>query len=58
MIAAVLLVAGAPAVAAGGTSVPEPSNWALFALGVTGVLVGRFGLGRRRKRPEDRSDAD
>ena len=32
------------------TAIPEPSNWALFALGVAGVLIGRFGV---RSRPSD-----
>lgn len=45
------LLAAAPASAQGPAAIPEPSNWALFALGVAGVLIGRFGFrGRRRDR--------
>lgn len=46
------LLAAAPAAAQDGTAIPEPSNWALFGLGVAGVLIGRFGL-RGRKRDRD-----
>lgn len=50
--AAALLLAASPALAGGGTAIPEPSNWSLFALGVAGVVIGRFGS-RRRKRKDD-----
>ena len=49
--AAALLIA-APAVAQAGTAVPEPSNIALLALGVVGLLLGRRGA--KRKPPKDR----
>ncbi len=39
-----------PALAQGSISVPEPSNLALLALGVIGVVVGRQGS---RKPPKD-----
>ena len=51
--AAALLLMASPALAEGGTAIPEPSNWALFAMGVAGVLIGRFGA-RKRKRPDDK----
>lgn len=51
--AAAFLLLASPAWAEGGTAIPEPSNWALFALGVAGVLIGRFGM-RSRKRPDDK----
>lgn len=47
-----LLFAASPALAEGGTAIPEPSNWALFALGVTGVLIGRFGSRKRKRTPK------
>lgn len=50
--AAALLLLASPAWAEGGTAIPEPSNWALFALGVAGVLIGRIGS-RKRKRKDD-----
>lgn len=37
----VLLGASAPALARGGISIPDPANWALFALGVVGLIIGR-----------------
>lgn len=40
-----------PALAQGSTAVPEPSDLALFALGVLGVLIGRRAAA---KRPPDR----
>ena len=51
--AAALLLMASPALAEGGTAIPEPSNWALFAMGVAGVLIGRF-VARKRKRPDDK----
>ena len=41
-----------PAQAWNGVQIPEPSNMALFGLGVLGVLVGRRAA-RRRKPRED-----
>ncbi len=44
---AVLLVASAPAWAENvGTSVPAPSALTLLALGVTGLILGRYGSRR------------
>ena len=54
MIAFALLLIAAPAAANGGTVIPEPSNWALFALGVAGVLIGRFGLRSKKRDDHDR----
>ncbi|MDC0886246.1 PEP-CTERM sorting domain-containing protein [Altererythrobacter sp.] len=45
-------LAAVPASAASGIAIPEPSNWALFGLGVLGVLIGRFGV-RTRRRDDD-----
>lgn len=49
----VLLVLSAPASAAGGIEIPEPSNLALFALGLAGVAIGRRFARTRRRRDED-----
>lgn len=48
-IFAILLLAlnASPLAASEGTAVPEPSNLAIFALGVLGVLVGRQAAKRR-----------
>ena len=42
------ILAAAPAMAAGGVSIPEPSDLSLFALGVVGLLVGRHTAKRRK----------
>ncbi len=47
MIAA---LAAAPAAAAGGIEIPEPSDPWLFALGVVGLIVGRQ-VAKRRPPP-------
>ncbi|MBW8784614.1 MAG: PEP-CTERM sorting domain-containing protein [Novosphingobium sp.] len=47
---AVSFAAAAPALALGQASVPEPSDFTLFALGVLGLVLGRKGS---RKRPPD-----
>ncbi|GAA4042931.1 PEP-CTERM sorting domain-containing protein [Parerythrobacter jejuensis] len=52
ILALTLLVLAAPASAQSGIAIPEPSNWALFGLGVLGVLIGRFGI-RSRRRDDD-----
>lgn len=49
--AATLLLLVSPAQAGGGTAIPEPSNLALFAMGVAGVLIGRFGSRKRKRSP-------
>lgn len=46
--ALVLAFAASPALAQTSTSVPEPTDLALFALGVVGLIVGRQGARRRR----------
>lgn len=57
VFAALVLIVASPAIAADeSVAVPEPSNWALFALGVAGVIIGRFGLRSRRR--DDRSGDD
>lgn len=45
-----LLVIAAPAEAAG-TPLPEPSNLALFGLGLAGLVIGRR-MAARRKTPD------
>jgi hypothetical protein len=51
------LFLSAPAFGAGGSnprSVPEPSDLALFLLGVTGLVIGqRTSRNRRRRNPDD-----
>ncbi len=42
------ILVAAPAMAAGGIAIPEPSDLSLFALGVVGLLVGRH-VAKRRK---------
>ncbi len=37
----------APAYANGGTAIPEPSNLALFGIGLAGLIIGRQ-VARRR----------
>ena len=46
--AAILLSATSPAAAWSGTQIPEPSNLALFGLGLTGLIIGRQ-ISKRRK---------
>lgn len=41
-----LLCIAEPAVASAGISIPDPSNLALFAIGVLGLIVGRHGARR------------
>jgi hypothetical protein len=43
-----LLLATASPACASGTSIPEPSNLALFGLGVLGVLIGRYSAWSKR----------
>ena len=52
----VYLLQAAPAAAAWSHPVPEPSDLALFALGVLGVIVGRHGF--QRSRGDTRRDGD
>ena len=47
-----LLLVPTPAHAWSGIQIPEPSNLALFALGLVGVAVGRR-LSRHRRQPDD-----
>ena len=44
----VSILVTAPAMAAGGVSIPEPSDLSLFALGVVGLLVGRHAAKSRK----------
>ncbi len=45
-------LAATPAFAWAGVQIPEPSNMALFGLGVGGVIVGRIAARRRRTRED------
>lgn len=49
----VFLAAAAPAHAWAGVQIPEPSNLALFGLGLLGVLIGRRLSRNRRLQDED-----
>jgi hypothetical protein len=51
-LALVLLVVAAPAYAGGAAQVSEPSQLALVALGILGVIVGR-NAAKRRKSDDD-----
>lgn len=55
---AALFVFAAPGQASAGTAIPEPSDLALFLLGLIGVIVGRQGvlIRRRQERDEDGSE--
>lgn len=46
-------LAAAPAYAWVGIQIAEPSNIALFGLGVGGVIVGRIAARRKRSQRED-----
>jgi hypothetical protein len=46
--ALIVIAAASPAQSAGGISIPEPSDLSLFALGVVGLLVGRYAAKRRK----------
>jgi hypothetical protein len=47
-----LLLLSQPANAWSGTQIPEPSNLALFGLGLTGLIIGRQ-ISKRRKDTRD-----
>lgn len=47
-----LLAASAPLYAADGVQIPEPSNMALMALGLTGLIVGRYAAKSKNKRDD------
>ena len=49
-----LFLAAAPLNASAGGAVPEPSDLALFALGLVGVVIGRKAAMRRR--PDESGD--
>ncbi len=49
------MLSAAPAAASGGgTAVPEPSDLALFTLGLAGLIIGRQSVKRRRRDEDDR----
>ena len=47
------IFAAEPAFARIGAQIPEPSNMALFGLGLAGLVVGRFIARGKRKTDED-----
>jgi hypothetical protein len=55
MAVSLLALTATPAFAAGaGTAVPEPADFALFGVGLAGLVIGRFAtIRRRKKRDED-----
>lgn len=57
LVSAALLIslgAASPALADGGTAVPEPSSLVLFGLGVAGLIIGR----QSGRRPKDKGRDD
>ena len=51
--AALFFLAAVPLQASGSNAVTEPSDLALFALGLIGVIVGRKGVMRNKQRDRD-----
>ena len=45
-VAVTAMVAATPAWASGGTAIPEPTDLALLAMGIAGVIIGRRGAKR------------
>lgn len=54
MIASGLLLGAMPAAASAVATVPEPSDLALFVLGLLGVILGYRGARWQKKSDEDR----
>jgi PEP-CTERM motif len=48
-----LAMIASPALAQAGTPIPEPTDLALFALGVVGLIIGRRSS---RRPPQDRDE--
>lgn len=53
IVASALTMVSAPAAAWSGTQIPEPSNLALFGLGLAGLIVGRQIAKNKRSSGED-----
>lgn len=49
---AILLLSASPAFAWSGIQIPEPSNIALFGMGLTGLIIGRQ-LAKRKSPSKD-----
>ncbi len=54
LIAGASLLVAAPAFAQSAVTIPEPTDLALFGLGIAGLLIGRRGARHRRK--DDKGD--
>lgn len=54
LLVPIFTLAAAPASAAGGAIVPDPSDLALFALGLLGVIIGHRSVRMSNRKGRDR----